>query len=481
MRAVKRDDSGVVAIIIAISMVLLCVVGAFAVDFGLAYNERRADQNTVDAGALSGAGSLPADLVAATAAVKSYVNENIDPDITDAEWTACTDSQHLAIVSAASQCISFSAFHGRVRVLLPTRKVHAMLASAAGFRDIPVSALAEASVIPDGFGAGVLPFGLTGSAAANGEVCLKTGSQPNLPPCNGPADGNFGTLDFSWFGNPLTGTPTSCAGGTQTRLAGNILLGVDHALDAYNYPDSTPPETGDITRDDRAMCLASDPLAYPNQTTSQTGLGSNLDDGLVVGATIGAHTYNGRLARVPAGWPTKLIRKTLPQLDNRPLWDFIDPALTSGIPSTCRRSVVTSKATMQTCFNDYVAGSYSTPLFTVDTMPSTPGPDLQSSPRFAFVPELWETTWGSGGSGAYEFKRFRPVFIQTLYFKCNSGSGGCSGIFDPGETYTGVPLNRNDTLEAITALQIPINALPDVVRNTMPGFFKGNPHIVLTH
>ncbi len=47
------------AVIVAITASVLFMFGAFAVDLGAAYSERRADQNSADAAALGGANALP--------------------------------------------------------------------------------------------------------------------------------------------------------------------------------------------------------------------------------------------------------------------------------------------------------------------------------------------------------------------------------------------------------------------------------------
>src|SRR5438093_1408259 len=138
---------------------------------------------------------------------------------------------------------------------------------------------------------------------------------------------------------------------------------------------------------------------------------------------------------------------------------------------------------MRACLADYAAGvgCAATPcgvaLFTQDTDgDATNGVvDIQRSPRFAFVPELWASQWGSG-SGDYLIRRFRPVFLQSTYFGCNANS--CSASHDPGETGSGIPASSNKQLEGLTALLLMNQMFPAAVIDQAPGR-TGTPTIVL--
>jgi len=58
-RARRGDERGVVLILVALSLVVICVVAAFAVDFGNARQTARQTQASVDAAALAGSKDLP--------------------------------------------------------------------------------------------------------------------------------------------------------------------------------------------------------------------------------------------------------------------------------------------------------------------------------------------------------------------------------------------------------------------------------------
>lgn len=470
-----RRESGAVAIVVAISAVLLFVFGAMAVDIGAAYAERRAAQNSADAAALGGANALP-DMGGTTADAMrdaaAYVEVNLpQPEGGwDAAWSACEDADHLAIVSDLhGQCVSVSSFGTRIRVVIPARVVHTALAGVIGISEMRISAFAVAQV-EFGYSAGVLPFGLPSSRADDTEVCLKTGPNGHAPataPCDGSNEGNFGALDFSWFGNAAAGTLTQCDGPDIDQLVVNTILGVDHPLSVF---------TGTV-RDDRVACNAgADPGDRPNQTYSQTGMGSALDPGLVSGTSkLPGRTLKGRLANTP--FVAVQVRNGRPPLDDRPLWSYIDPGLPfgSGAPASCDPDGITDRGAMTTCLDDYRAGTGCPggcpPLFTVDD-DGDGVPDLQQTPRFGYVPQL-AAAYMDTGNTAHQFVAFRPVFIQTLFFGCNAST--CNLVWNPGEPLTNT---TNRDVQAMTSFLLPAGSLPATITDNAPGT-RGTPSVVL--
>jgi hypothetical protein len=193
---------------------------------------------------------------------------------------------------------------------------------------------------------------------------------------------------------------------------------------------------------------------------------------MVSSVNVDGRAVPGRLTQSP--FATRVLRSGTPALDDTPLWEFISPTLTSGIPTSCLRSAIGSKSQMRTCLADYAAGvgcvtiPCDTPLFTADTDgDGTNGVvDIQRSPRFAFVPELWAPEWGSG-SGDYLIRRFRPVFVQATFFGCNASS--CAGEHDPGESGSGIPVASNRSLEGLTALLLLKEMFPPEVIDRAPG------------
>jgi len=477
-RASFRSDRGAIAILAAVFAVVIFGIAALAVDAGAAYNVRRTSQNSADGAALGAAGALPGATPTATStAIRlSYDGSGESGSMSDwrTQFANCQDPGHLAVVSPDSQCISYSEFSTRVRVRMPNQSISTGFGRVLGFSTLTTNSFAVAGLVYT-FSAGVLPFGLLSTAANSTEACLKSSSNGTVPdesPCNGSVDGNFGNLDFAFYGNPALGTPTLCTGSQQDRLAGNMILGVDHPLTVW---DGT-------LREDVDYCTnhGHDQGANPDAAMSQTGNGSALQPGMVTGGAAGSTLANlvgrplkGRLTNTP--YATTSLGGF--NLDTKPLWGFIDPTLTTanGIPATCVRSVITNKTQMATCLTDYKAAGSTTPLFTLDADTSTPAVDLQASPRFAYVPVLRETTWGTGNSATYTFQGFQPVFLQTLYYKCNNNS--CEH-FDPGSAPTGNG-NGNLGVQAITAFLLPTNSLPAIINSTAPGTSPGASQIVL--
>lgn len=486
LRRERRDEGGFALVFIALMITVLMIFAAFAIDIGTTWGERRKSQNTADAGALSGGRVMlagkqplatpPSDVTVANEIIKithaNLFNDSPSGDANDLtleQWTArfasCTDSERPAtlfpVVSSVSPCISYSPGMTRVRVRLPNINVATSFARVMGIDHLTVTAFAEAELVPDG-GGGLLPFGLPGMNANAPEVCLKSpsSSHPNAPPCGGPTSGNFGSIDIAFYGNAVLGTNEMCNGGTNLRLRVNIALGVDHPMDEYREAGE---ETESI-RDDRASCP--DLEARPNQVRGQTGIGSNLEEGLITGTSLNGHPVPGRLTLGP--WATKNVRNQTANLDDRALWEFIDPSTThlALIPPECNPAIITDKAGMRTCLSAYRTGNYTSVLFDIDE-DADGKPDIMKSPRFAFVPEFHQLEWGSGTSDPYQIKAFRPVFLQTLFFTC-SGTNGCDGIFDPGEPGSGLPLPKNKGLEAVTAMLLVDSMFPPVVVETGP-------------
>ncbi|MBE0685229.1 MAG: Tad domain-containing protein, partial [Anaerolineaceae bacterium] len=52
----KRQESGQIIVLLAVSLVVVMMVAALAVDGGMIYSERRFAQNAADASALAGGG-----------------------------------------------------------------------------------------------------------------------------------------------------------------------------------------------------------------------------------------------------------------------------------------------------------------------------------------------------------------------------------------------------------------------------------------
>jgi Flp pilus assembly protein TadG len=150
----RRNEDGVVAVLVAILSVVLFGFGALVIDIGHAQVVRSQGQSTVDAASLAGVRALasqgPDPVDDAVTAVKAYVKENMG--ITD--WSDCKDPTPLTVApdpdDATNMCISTSTSSVpgvtsfQVRVKLPIQHVPATFGGLFGVSSIGISPVAQA-------------------------------------------------------------------------------------------------------------------------------------------------------------------------------------------------------------------------------------------------------------------------------------------------------------------------------------------------
>jgi Flp pilus assembly protein TadG len=450
IRTIRDEESGTSLLLVVLAMVVLLGFAGIAIDGAAAWSLRRQAQSAVDTGGVAGAlftaGKTQAAAVAdATNEVVRITYNTLDPDMTPAQWAAewatCTDPNKPAefTVTGSSDCVSFTSNLDTLRVTTPTTPWITTFGQVIGFDQIDVRATAEVDTEQQDNG-GVLPFALPGVAGSDGEICLKTGPNPtSLPPCDGPASGNFGFLDFSVFGDPGAGVPSICQGGND-RLENNIALGVDHPLGvASSFPAPL--------HSDRIACNDGNFNAQPYNVDTQTGnVAQALDDGLVDQTGTGVP---GRLRN-----STTVINVRGHLVDNKPLWEYFN----GNGAAVC--GTISDHDGLISCLTNpanFSAGQWSAGVIFQE--------GVIDSPRFGWVPLTYEPTLGPGGA-TVTFQEFRPVFIQTTFWGCNAG--GCDIEWDPGEAAPG-PGANNIRVEAASAVQIPLLALPESLRKVAPG------------
>jgi hypothetical protein len=480
-RSIDRERGAVMVAFVILLVVVIGIAG-LVVDIGFGSQKRRQVQNAADAAVLAAAQSLPSTTGSVSTA-QGYASTNLPGG--NFAWSTCSDANHLAVVSAVSQCISFDSSFTQVRVKMPRQTLSTGLAKVLGFNSLSTGAIAQARVVGAGMGS-VLPFGLY-SGFSSGLTCLKTASGGlSQAPCTDPVTGNFNLLDITQYGNTTLKSPTRCGNSFQAdRMVDNIAIGVDHVLaiwqgpndivDACGVPgpDTVPPRTGnDQSAFDTGMLHA------------RTGTNDTSDSG------------PGRLART--AYPKATAAGVA--IDNKPLWEFVPTGLpTTGpdaVPTSCRRETfdatlagtptaqqqLAMQAALQTCFTDYADGNYSGAVFSANTNPfgkEVPVDlyDIQLSGRFAYVPQFAESGPPNGNSGDLRIASFRPIYIQELYAGCNSNS--CSVQFEPGPWNTGSLGNTNDQARAITGWVFDPTMLPLKLRNG-PTVVGQNNYVQLT-
>jgi hypothetical protein len=488
MTSPLRSERGASAILIAISMLVIMGFAALVIDLGAGFNERTQDQSAADTASLAAFQFFKAGDVAAATEVKRIVGVNLaDPPGTppsDADWSACGDLDRdtsvfslppssgpmLASVRALTgTCFSFSSNRQQTRVRIPDVAVNTTFGRVLGSSSIATTAVAEAQA-DLGFVGSVLPFGLDGNSANADQACLKTGAHDTENLCLGPDEGNFGTLDFSTYSNVTMGTPEVCTGATQDRIAVNIAVGVDHPLGLVP-PDPTDPNSPDPswtpTVEVDECTGGPNFLAFPDEVNSQTGNGAALDDGLTRGRTLAGVDFDlGRLEAAPNASDAVQIRdaggapfQVETWIDDTPLWTFINSGL--GVASCVG---VGNASEMTTCMSDYrTAKAFDSsidPLF---------NESIQFAKRFAWVPEIWGADL-TGGTGPQLLRKFRPVYLQTIWLNCNNSV--CDLVVNPGEAFEGTVadvLSYNANIEAVSAFVLTDDLLPSSIIDNGPG------------
>jgi Flp pilus assembly protein TadG len=486
-------ERGAAALVVAISMLVVIGFAALVIDLGAGFNERAQDQSAADTAALAGAGNPLNGVAGIRDAALAYVQDNLDTTYNAADWQTlwetCADPNKGPTFqpvpspwSAANlDCISIDPV-GFVRVRVPDQILSTTFGAVIGSDSIKASASAEA--LFEGLGvSGVLPFGLANDVGDADHVCLSSGPTGLADdPCTGSDSGNFGTLKGRQFGNPTIPTPTNCtASPLGDTLAVNIAVGLDHWV--------TLDDDADVTNEVRDQCfnLGVDTL------NTDTGFPNNgAEQGLATGPVNG-----GLTPRLQQGTFAKADRFSY-QLDDTPLWSFIDSTLTDtdlsgnidlsvNIPASCLASGFDNGQTdwngdgtpdenkswqhMQVCLDDYVTGGYSSVMFTTDGPGSDAG--IEDSPRFGYVPQFWEDDLGNGNSWLHVL-RFKAVWLQTTWWK----KGNSTKVFNPGEDCSSCTQSSYDMIQ-LSAFVIPDASLPEGLRgDPPPGTTSVNPYRV---
>jgi Flp pilus assembly protein TadG len=227
----KTEDSGAVAIIVALSTVGLAIVAAFSTDLGLAYNSSRQLQTSADAASLAAAGQLAshpgtcATIVADTAAVSAartladQVSQSNRPGRTPTTWSVACSPDNKRVEVTYGNSGSTTGFFGGL----------------TGATSIGAAKSATAEVfVPSGVG-GLRPYFLCLSDAQALEATSGSGYL-DIPYPNGPCGsppGNWYTVDC-----PEDGTNNS-----TPVIATNTAEGCDGEISIVDTSAAYPPAT----------------------------------------------------------------------------------------------------------------------------------------------------------------------------------------------------------------------------------------------
>ena len=437
-------DRGATAVIVAISLLLLCGMAALAVDLGFGFRERRFDQGGADAAALGGSLEMvitnqPNPVRAAIANVHDLVEDNLGGRmVPQADWSACTDpgalfwqtksdGAMLGTTDIGSDCISLSQDFNTFRVRVPLQGVDTTFGAALGFNEIDVSAAAEAQRNTNWGGGGDFPSGVLSGTSAGSTICIKTGTSGGADSCGEPTSGDFGNFR-PYFYSAVDGSLASiCATGeAAVPMARAMADGIDHEFSAYNPVSPNPRVNG-------FWCKTSNVPGppFPNIVDSAAGYSNNdITQGLVTEGNWPSTTFRGRLRRGPYATASAQIFGF--NIDNRPLWDYIDDNLdfsSSGSNLPQCDAVEDRPATITPA--DYPAAKTELVACIVEASSAGVaifGADIFNTHRLAHSPLFHETALAGNNADPYHIKGIVPIFIQSVYAKSEHVTFSCNGF-----------------------------------------------------
>jgi len=424
-----RDDRGATALLIALALVLIMGMAAYAIDISAAKNERRLDQNGADASVLAGAleFALGGSAQSIIDEAKAYIALNVRP-VSAADWSACTDVDALPLLSSSipgvvggSNCISFqfAPDDSLMRVRVPNQRTNTTFGRVLGATEIQTFAAAEATIFETSNGA--FPSGIFDGVGPGAEVCIKTGTAGGRDSCGASTTGDFGNFN-PYFYTELSAGPqfSLCASGNQTQpLSRAVADGLDHRL------GTTPVSPGNRTNG--GDCPGFPGPLNPNRVDSGGGYSNNdVTSGLITGGAwpSNSDSFSGRLTRGP--YVSSAITIFGEAIDNKPLWEFIDPAeadhpdciAAAALNPGTVADVLAAEVVMRDCL-----ANESDQLFSSD---------LANTMRLATVPQYHQAAPLPSNSCCYDIQIFLPAFIQGLW-TAFGGQWTCDNVFvDPG-------------------------------------------------
>lgn len=530
-----RHDDGLALVLMALTLVVLMIFAAFAVDLGAVYNERRLDQNGVDAAAMSGGviAMKTGDIQDAVDEVLAKVVSEVDSSITTADWTSCNDPDSLARTAATlasvtpdTDCISWSSDFEEMRVRLPDQVVNTSFARVIGINSLTTRAFAHIEFEPMNEGGAALPFVVLASAGAGDHICIRTssagnpptmmsGNGPNVPATVGAAPAYADPCDDAVY-DPASSTfgsilPRDYEGGCDqqnenVRLA--IIDGYDHPTGFFGDPDDNNPPPFTIPPGltaSQAQTLRQSTYAdvridgpgpqcttfMPNTLALNTGL-SNSDLRCAFISPSNSNVCENRTARLQQGSNVSSSNIfTGERLDNVAPWAYFTS--NSNLPTSCTtlRSNVNSSSwdfydkreEFIDCLNDFNPNTHDE-LFT---------DAIGNSPRFGYVPQIAEARLCEQQTGSQcnslsfiHVNSYAPIFINKLYAKQGNNQLGCE-VLDPrlhswymheaGQVYpAGNCGPTNSALDRASAFVLDCRMLPKTVCDPelVPGV-PGNP------
>jgi Flp pilus assembly protein TadG len=178
-----RDESGAVAIMVAILVVVLFSIAALGVDLGNAMNRKQVTQNSADFSALSGAHGLPDTSTLTVQMVADTLNENV---VSNDGGTECNANAGQPVTTAlltdgieANGEVTFPTGTTRIRVVSPATRVQFGLAAVMGYNSTCVSSVATARISSASIG--MAPYYATDACDQGPQVLKSDAGGPSIP------------------------------------------------------------------------------------------------------------------------------------------------------------------------------------------------------------------------------------------------------------------------------------------------------------
>ena len=228
MRRIRRDESGVSLVIIALSLVALISVTALLIDGGAGFSDRRQVQNAVDSGALAGTNALvhykssvtTLDSNSIWSAVQTQVQSNGAGN--NGDQLSCYlikfDGSLITGTAATSDCSTVSGTNNPTANLADGVLVTAQDKKNTSFGQVfnakTVTAGAHAAATIQPVLGGNSPFIICGNSGLGGYSFLNADDTPNMNPLTGglPSYGYQDPVNNGPIAAGPTGLPASFKG-----------------------------------------------------------------------------------------------------------------------------------------------------------------------------------------------------------------------------------------------------------------------------
>lgn len=416
------------------------------------------------------------------------------------------------------------------RVRIPDQFTATSFGAGIGLDNLTTSAVAHSQLVFSAKG-DVLPFGLLNNAATGVEQCiLQPAGGLATGACTGSTSGNFGTVQLPGWGNTEKGTSIQCNRSDTGLITQNIAIGQDHVVLPATGPDGQvssfpgtggphpnnggPPFPHGLAKQDACTSASGNsepvdlaPVSPLNTLDTTTGNNSApLQSGLFGDPTGGPALPGGELPRLRSTTGDTLYLREKQgadqiqyEIDNTALWSFLQsPSALGGMPGfgvghNCHSgkygaavAYATKRTQLMDCLAQYEL--YLSLLADPSTATALFIDAIADSPRFGWTPRFHYTTWGSGTTWQ-PVHSFEVIYLDGVWFNCNgSGSGpnneactGAKGVKFYPQEYPNAsilksgsgPYGGNLRLDQMTAIVLPIEAMPQAVIDTYPGTKRG--------